>query len=615
MNKSSFFIITLLSILFHIKAFAYTLDEQRAIDQNIRNEQRLERERQNIIQQKEIQELENIGKAKRKSEKSELDSDFTDNGACRKINKFEIEKNKKISSKTLHKKFIKKYLNKCLTKTDLKEIKDNINNLYFKKGYISARVYYDTKRIFQGILKIVIEEGKIEEIELKDDSKLNDKLSYRKSSQKFLAFPFLKKRVLNLRDIEQGLDQINRLSSNSATMGIQAGDKPGYSKVEINNKVGHLTNITLTRDNAGNKSTGQFRNKIVINQDNLLGINDNIYINSTSTNNNDKNTKYSKSTYIAGSIPIGYYTLGGSYSHSKYFITTVGNDKTFKTSGNTETKSFYLDKVLNRGKKHKMSLKVELEQIDSDNYIEDTYVPVNSSRLTTANIYLNNTIYTKIGSIYLQPSYSKGLKAMGALKDSNTLEKNDAKAQFDYYGLYGSINNNLKIPKTQIPFNHLLTFDSRYSNDSLYSNKQFTIGGRYTVRGFNESQVSGDSGYYIRNDLKISSIHLFPKKLKESKFFNFSSKKQISFNNILARTSLGVFYDYGYTRSKIIDESSDKGYMSGAGAKINYIGKYLNWDATYSKALHSPKFLKNIDKLEEDSESIYFNLSLKISLF
>ena len=74
------------------------------------------------------------------------------------------------------------------------------------------------------------------------------------------------------------------------------------------------------------------------------------------------------------------------------------------------------------------------------------------------------------------------------------------------------------------------------------------------------------------------------------------------------------FYDYGYARNKIIDAESDKGYMSGAGAKINYSGQYFDWNITYAKALHNPKFFKNIDSIEEDNESIYFNISLKLSL-
>jgi len=46
--------------------------------------------------------------------------------------------------------------------------------------------------------------------------------SFRLKSQTFFAFPFLKGKEFNLRDFEQGLDQLNRLQSNNATLDIRA---------------------------------------------------------------------------------------------------------------------------------------------------------------------------------------------------------------------------------------------------------------------------------------------------------------------------------------------------------------------------------------------------------
>lgn len=608
-------VVALCLILFPFKSFALTPSEQRAIDQSIQIEQRLQRERQDVIKQKEITEIDNIGQSKKRLSTSDSKGSLVDNGDCRKIDKIKIENNYKISSKTLKKYFIQKYEGKCITKTDLKNLKDSISNFYFEKGYISARVYFNAEEILQGVLKIVIEEGRIEEINIQDSSILNNELPYRQNFQRFSAFPFLKEEVLNLRDIEQGLDQINRLSSNNATMNIESGKDPGYSKIVVDNRVGHLTNITLSRDNSGNQSTGKFKNKLTLNQDNLLGINDNIYLNYSNSDYKNKKDKYSRSFYSAISIPFGYYTLGGSYSHSEYLITTVGDVTTLRSSGNTENKTFYVDRVLNRGKKHKISLKLELDNSDTDTYLEDTYLPINSRRITSANLYLNNTFYTKTGSIYIQPYYGRGLKIMNALSDGPDLSKNSPKAQYEYYGLYGSINRSFKIPKFKIPLSHHLTFDSRYSKDSLYSNKQFGIGGRYSVRGFEESQVTGDSGYYIRNDLKVNSSYLVPKSIEGSKLFGHKIFNKNSLNGFLSRTNLGVFYDYGYARSKIVDEDSDEGHMSGVGAKLDYLGRYINWSIIYSKGLHSPNFLRNIDKISKDGESIYLNMSLKFSLF
>jgi len=171
------------------------------------------------------------------------------------------------------------------------------------------------------------------------------------------------------------------------------------------------------------------------------------------------------------------------------------------------------------------------------------------------------------------------------------------------------------VPHLNIPLNHKLTFDSQYSLDSLYSTEQFGVGGRYTVRGFEESQVTGDHGYYIQNDIAMNSSHLFPDAIKKSDLFNWEWGKGNHINYVLSKSKLGLFYDYGHARSKIIDEASDKGYMSGIGAKLDFAGKYLDWDLTYSRGLRSANFLRDVDGINEDKESIYLNVGFKLSLF
>ena len=41
-----------------------------------------------------------------------------------------------------------------------------------------------------------------------------------------------------------------------------------------------------------------------------------------------------------------------------------------------------IDRVLSRGQRYKISLKGELTKSDTDSYLEDTYIPINSRNLT-----------------------------------------------------------------------------------------------------------------------------------------------------------------------------------------------------------------------------------------
>jgi hemolysin activation/secretion protein len=458
-------------------------------------------------------------------------------------------------------------------------------------------------------------------------------LPFRRATQKFFAFPSLwnnSNHVVNLRDIEQGIDQINRLGSQSAKMTMDAGSKGGHSNINIENTIGRQATISIGADNSGNRSTGKQKRKTSFNYDNFFGINDNIYLNYSEsagvplfgsgpgfnneigTNDNSSN-RFSKSFYAATSIPFGYWTFGSSYSYSNYLLTTSGTATTFKSSGNSESKTYYIDRVLSRGQKYKISLKGELGKSDTDSYLEDTYLPVNSRRTTEANFYLNNTFYVANGSLYFQPKYSKGLSAFGAMKDRRDLTSDKPRAQFETFGLYAQSNLNFHLPKTAIPFNHKLTFDSTKSSNSLYGSDQFSLGGRYTIRGFQESIISGDSGYLVKNDLSFRLADIVPKAFLSAKTMNYGGEK-FSPSAAFSKMRFGIFHDYGYVRNHVIDNENDEGYMSGAGANISYAGNVMNWDLTYSKGLHSPQFLRNLDHLAKDGETIYFSLSFNLGM-
>jgi hemolysin activation/secretion protein len=601
--SKAFLGLVLIFPLYFQSSFAYALDadleQQKIIQRNNQAEQNLRNERNELIRQKESDEINKIGKIKSEREEFLSGKEAVDDGICKVIDDFILVGNNEFYSWNLKYKFLKKHQGKCLTKTNLNDLRKEIENYYLSKSLVLARVYFDLSKLAQKMVIIIIEEGKLDNLELHDNSKLNEKLPFRRTLQKFFAFPIAKDDVINLRDIEQGLDQMNRLSSQNAKMALEPSAVDGYSNINIDNQIGNSANINAGMDNSGNERTGKDRYKLSLNQDNLLGIGDNIYLNYTQSSNPNSNQRYSKSFYGSASIPFGYWTLGGSYSHSQYLLTTAGRATTLHSSGNSENKTYYIDRVLSRGQKYKISLKAELELNDTNSYLEDTYIAVNSRRTTNGNFYLNNTFYLKNGSLFLQAKYSKGLRWMGAKIDAPNLVKDQARAQFDSYGLYAQLNTNFNIPKTDFPLNYKLTFDSMHSEDSLFGNSQFSLGGRYTVRGFQQSIISGDSGYYFRNDLKTAMANLLPQKFSHP-LFN--------------KTSLGIFYDYGHVRNKVVNEVSDEGYMSGAGVGLTYAGKNFTWDLSYAKGLHSPEFLQKIDNLPKEKDIIYFSLNFNFGV-
>jgi len=549
--------------------FAFA-DEVDAARQDIQAKQAIESERIDFIRQKEFREIEKSNGLKDAAPKAEVAVEFLKNDYCKTITDFEFEGNSKFSSEFLNERFVKPVLheavNSCLKKSDFLEIYNQIQNFYIEKGFVLARIYFDFSRANEFVIKIVVEEGKIEEVTLKDNSKLNEFLPWRRSAKRATAFPFLGEGdIVYLRDIEQGIDQINRLSSQNAKSSFEAAEKQGYSNLVVENNIGNSANLSFALDNSGNKRTGLMKRKVALNYDNLIGINDNFYLNYSESNaagffgasdnfnkkigasDNSKN-RFSKAFYSAFSMPLGYYSLGASYSYSHYSLTTRGLAGALRSSGNSEAKSYFLEKVLSRAKRYKISAKAELEQNDTDSYVENTYIPVNSRKTTQVNFSLNNIFYLDNGSLVLTPKYSKGLKILGAMNDGKNLAPDKPRAQFESFGFYGQSSLNFNIPQINLPINHKLAVDGFYSKDSLYGVDQFILGGRYSLRGFQQNIISGDSGYSIRNDVSVRLFDLMPQGFKQSGAANFAVR-DISLNSLISQMRVGVFYDYGFVRN------------------------------------------------------------------
>ncbi|WP_375673199.1 POTRA domain-containing protein, partial [Bartonella sp. TS82HLJMH] len=101
-----------------------------------------------------------------------------------------------------------------------------------------------------GHLKIVVVEGVMEDITL-DGHKVERRLQ----GEITTAFPNLIGKPTNLRQIEQGLDQINRLFSRQATINLGVGCNSGGSILDVHIEKQKPWLITLSSDNLGAKAT------------------------------------------------------------------------------------------------------------------------------------------------------------------------------------------------------------------------------------------------------------------------------------------------------------------------------------------------------------------------
>jgi len=488
------------------------------------------------------------------------------------------------------KRIITPFIGKCMETETLANIIKAFNDYYQSKNYITTQVKVPKQNLQSGIFELQIIEGKVEKISFGKD-RLIEKM------QKFTAFGNAEGDVLKIDDINQGIYQINRLQSNQAVMKIEPGSEIGHSIIQIDNNKKFPAKFTISKDNLGNKFTGVQRTNFSANFDNLLFLNDNLNLNYSANLHDESQIKDIKSFSSSFSIPCKYNTFSYDFSRSEFKGQNSGKNASSTLTGFSQSNKFTLDRLLLNQTNLRLSTNASLTDKSSASYLNGDKISTSERKLSILNLgfaassYINNKT-----SIYLNPSYSKGLKIMNAKKDLSNISNITPKAQFDVFKLYANFSKKFTLPKINAPTTFVSEFNSQYAKQTLFGSEQFSVGGYYSVRGFRESYINGDSGYYLRNKISFNIGSLItPDGL------GFFSKNLVHLNKF----SVEPFYDYGYVKNKYIDSGAD-GRLSGAGLKTIFSSKYFNASLTYSWATkHSQLVTSNA----KENKLVYFEIS------
>ncbi|MBR9865893.1 MAG: ShlB/FhaC/HecB family hemolysin secretion/activation protein [Oceanospirillales bacterium] len=472
------------------------------------------------------------------------------------------------------------FIDRCIGLFEIKELLRVITNYYIEKGYVTTRAYIPQQDLSSGTLKLLIIEGITESINLNGEHTGINLVN---------IFPGVEGNVLNIRDIEQGLDQINRLQSNSATMELQPGATPGLSRILVSNTPGSRFSGNLSIDNQGSESQGEFRGTAVGGIDNLLGWNDYWSFSLTHNLDDDDGNGLARTGLLNFNIPLGYWTFFGSYSQFDYKNLVTSATQSFRSRGQTLNSNIGLSNVLYRSQTQKVTFSAGLTHTDTKNYIEDSLLVSSSRRLTVANANITSVFAGLGGSWTLDGGISSGLDWFGSeeLPDAGT--GTVPTGQFTKTSLSASYATPFKVGSRNASFSSRL--QTQYSDDYMVSQGQISVGGFYTVRGYDGTSLSGDNGYYLRNDL---ALNLLP--IKDADIARV-------FGNLQPYLALDVGHIFGR-------DGQMSGTLSGGGIGLRGSGGLVSFDLFYSEPLNYSDSVGQAYDVE--SGSLYFKVGVAL---
>lgn len=456
---------------------------------------------------------------------------------------------------------IDKYKDTCMGEQAIGAFIQKINKVYIEAGYITTRAYVPQQDLNDGELLIDVIEGRIEGFVYRVIDK-NGTIKAGKPRKISGAFPIKPGDVFQLRDIEQGLDQINRLVSSQAKVDLLPGGKPGTSIVVITEQRTDQFRGTVSYDNKGSEATGIDRVRFSLDFDDALNLNETYSLSYLGTRNTNV-------LAVNFSIPYGNWTLSsyGSYSESLSALTPLSD-----IFNQTASATIKLERLLLRDAAKKIYAYGLAGYYWNSRFINITeLIP---QERTVLSVGIRQEHFGKTGVLSLDTGFTFGVPFLGADEDLDNLAFDVPRAEFAKFD--GSLSYIHRFEKASLSS----TIAGQWANEPLFSDQQLTIGGWDSVRGYHGSQVSGERGILTRNEINFS----FPKWKLEEEVTAQPNQFQNAYNKYIRALQPYLFLDAGVVHNLASDQSRT---MIGAGIGIRGRIKRATIDAVLAMPLRS----------------------------
>lgn len=390
----------------------------------------------------------------------------------------------------------------CLGGEGIGIVMKQLQNYLIERGYVTTRVVAPEQDLSEGKLYLTVILGKIRHTIVEDSSAI----SRFSRLTAWTGLSFSQGDLLNVRDIEQSLENLKRVPTVEANIEIlpASGEaEVGESDLKISYRQALPIRVNLGLDDSGSTSTGKYQASGTLSLDNLLLANDLFYTtftHSLKSSDDEKGPRASKNLTFSYSIPFGYWTLFASQSNHAYYQEVFGAfDTNYRYSGKSNTTKAGLSYMLYRDSKRKTTLSGSFWSRQSHNYIDREEIEVQKRRMAGWEAGFSHKEFIGNATLELGANFKRGTAARGALSaPEEVFGEGTSRPKI----ITASLSLTTPFMWGSQAWQFHSSWNAQWNKTVLISQDRFSLGGRYTVRGFDgELSLSGERGWLWRNEL------------------------------------------------------------------------------------------------------------------
>lgn len=488
-----------------------------------------------------------------------------------RLNKVIFKGNTVFSNRKLQK-LIKDKVGQDVYLEDIMNMVVQISSFYHKRGYITSYAYLDTQEIIDGVVVINIKESKV----VKKESIGNHWERERYLNNFVIGGHGLNYgNVFNARSLQGAMKNIRKSDYMEGIVELSK-DKNNDTEIRLNVKDRFPLSLDLAWDDYGKDYTGRQRFTSILGIDNLTGFGDKIYGGTILAKN-------STGVLSGYEIPVGKWgtKLGFSYSHTSNSL--GGPYRNLGINGSANDYVLKLTHPIKNTATQEINLTVAFDWLNSKSESK-RYGKISDYSLRVVRTSINGMFDDKYGRTITNLGVDIGIDGLGASRNIKGV------AESSFYKFIATLARVQKLPKDCLG---IVRINGQYSPQSLFPVEQMYLGGAYSLRGYQPSELLGDYGVGGSVELRTPVIGikaLFPKKYED---------------DWVRRVKLIMFYDWGYVNSHNNNYSAPTNF-------IHSIGFGTNINITDALSFQIGVGFPMSKKMNENSGRLYFSVSSEL---
>lgn len=383
----------------------------------------------------------------------------------------------------------------CMTAEDIRAVMRRWQDTLIEQGFATSRVLAPPQDMTSGVLELLVLPGQVGSIRTEP------------ADARILLgamLPLGPGDPLDLRVLEQAVENLRRLPTVEAQILMHPGDAPGVSDLEVQWSQDKPWRLVLGADNSGSRETGRYQGSATLALDNPLALSDRLQFTGTrDLGGGIDRRRGNRSASLHYSAPVGYWLLNLDASRQRHHQNVVGATTDYSYNGQSRQQELGVSRTLRRSGSGQTRWTAGVFARQSENFIDDTEIEVQRRRVGGWKMGLRHE--EQLGALKLvgQLLHRRGTKVLGG---QPAPEEAYGEGSHFFRVWSSSLQLDGAARWAGLAWTYQGEWRRQIHRTPLTQQDRFSLGGQTTVRGFDgEQTLAAERGWLLRQEVGVGA--------------------------------------------------------------------------------------------------------------